>query len=123
MRFNNPGNLRPSGQNWLGQIGTSSDGFCIFDTMKDGLRALKHDLANQGTLHNLHTVRGIVEKFAPASENNTGAYVMDVATSLGVRADDQIDLLNPVTLMRLTHAIIRHEQGICEFTNDEILSA
>lgn len=73
-RNNNPFNIKYNGFNrWVGLIG--SDGvFCKFDTLNHGLRAgfiLLRNYINKG----YNTPRKIINRFAPASENNTSSYL------------------------------------------------
>jgi hypothetical protein len=111
IRNNNPGNIRYNAAvHWQGQVG--SDGaFVIFDTPASGLRALGIILHNYQVRYGLNTVRGIVSRYAPPSENNTAAYIAGVAAALGVGPDTPIDTGNGQTLTALMTAIITHENG------------
>ena len=55
MRYkNNPANIRFNKKNnWLGQIG-SDNGFCVFDTLEHGLRALIVLLRNYINVYKFH---------------------------------------------------------------------
>lgn len=108
IRNNNPGNIRfDSRNNWQGQIGKDSDGFVIFDTPLNGLRAsakLLRNKMNKGQ----NTIAALVSSWAPATENNTPAYIAAVARSLGVSAGAR---LNATHLQGLLSAIVKHENG------------
>ena len=108
----NPGNLEWTSTPWHGQIGTDGP-FVKFDTPANGIRALAIDLRNQQDHHGLNTVREIIMKFAPPSENNTAAYIAAVSSQLGVAPDDILDLHDADTLTKFVKAIIQHEQGRC----------
>lgn len=110
VRNNNPGNIEANATQWQGQTG--SDGrFATFDTPELGIRALGRNLLAYQERHGLNTVEGIVNRWAPPGENNTGAYVRAVATAVGVGPADRLNLRDPQTLQKLTAAIIRHENG------------
>jgi hypothetical protein len=112
IRSNNPGNLRHSSQfTWIGEVGVNEKGFCIFDTMENGIRALAKNLLSYFHKHGLDTVAGIIERWAPPGENDTGAYITSVAGSLGVAPDRVLDLEDVSTLASLVAAISRHENG------------
>ena len=106
---NNPGNIRYIAYNpWNGQIGQDSGGFGVYDTMENGVRALGHQLmayANRG----LNTVSDIISTWAPSSENNTSAYIKDVADQLNMDPNAPFDVQS--NLANLAQAIARHENG------------
>lgn len=82
-RNNNPFNIRYNAANsWKGQIG--SDGaFCVFDKMSHGIRAggvLLRNYLKAGK----NTIRLILSKFAPSSENNTESYIQHVSQLSGI---------------------------------------
>lgn len=110
-RNNNPGNIRLSGTQWQGQVQGADPAFATFATPEAGIRALAKLLKNYAARYGLRTVRKIITRWAPPTENDTAAYVASVAAALGVGPDQQIDVTNPETLQRLTAAIIRHENG------------
>lgn len=120
LRNNNPGNIEASNQNpWVGQVG--SDGrFAKFETPEHGIRALGKNLLsyqNQG----VDTIKEIINRWAPASDNNdTAAYISAVCKQLGVKPDQQIDASNPNTLKELCAAIINHENGGQPYSSEQI---
>lgn len=121
VRNNNPGNIEASATQWQGQTG--SDGrFATFDTPEAGIRALGRNLLAYQERHGLNTVQGIVNRWAPPGENNTGAYIAVVAKAVGVSPADRLNLRDPATLQKLTAAIIRHENGSQPYP-DEVLRA
>lgn len=112
IRNNNPGNIRKGSSAWRGLSATQSDSaFLQFESMAYGIRALVVTLRTYATKHGLRTVRGIINRWAPPNENDTGAYVRQVATALGVDADQAVDPYDPDTAFRLVRAIIKHENG------------
>lgn len=108
IRNNNPGNIKDDGTLWQGRVG--SDGvFNIFQDTSWGIRALATDLSNKVKSGN-DTIRKIVYKYAPPSENQTEAYVKAVAASTGIGADQIIPITGD-TLHDLVRAVIDHENG------------
>jgi hypothetical protein len=108
LRQNNPGNLRtgPGGS------------FGSYATPQDGLNALSNQLSLYFTGQSaaaghkkLQTIRDILSTYAPSNENNTGAYIADVAGRLGVSPDAQLNLNDVATKAKLMQAITLHEQG------------
>jgi hypothetical protein len=110
---NNPGNLRSWGDALRVERfrGTTSIGkFAQFATPAEGLQAMAKLLLNyQGK--GLNTISSILNTYAPTSENDTGAYVSDVAKRLHVGSTQQLDLRSPGVLASLMQAMIHHEQG------------
>lgn len=112
LRNNNPGNIIQSGIAWQGKLDNPTDSrFEQFDTAQNGIRALAKLVISYQDKHGLRTVRGIINRWAPPVENNTTAYVIAVANAVGVKPDDTIDVYRHETLVALTTAIIRHENG------------
>lgn len=113
IRNHNPGNIVRDGTPWQGLAADQSADprFCVFNTAADGIRALARLLLTYQDKHGLRTVRGIINRYAPPVENDTGAYVRAVAAALGVAADDPIDVHQYRHMEPLVRAIIRHENG------------
>lgn len=86
----NPLNIRFSPMNdWRGQIG-SKKGFCIFDLFYNGCRAALVLLSNYQR-KGYDTVDKIISRWAPASENNTKAYISAVTQRLSAMWYDHPD--------------------------------
>lgn len=127
VRLNNPGDLRV-GQPWLGlqdpddytpeQQGETE--FCVFKTPAFGFRALAVLLLNYFNKYKLKSVYSIISRFAPANENDTKAYVSDVADDLGVLSTALINVEDMGTLTVLCKAISKHEAGGWFFDNDDL---
>jgi len=107
IRNNNPGNITAgSFANQHGATGSDGD-FATFASMQDGIRAaiaLLQSYAARG----IDTVRTIISRWAPGSENDTAAYIADVAKKLGVSADQH---LSGDQLGGVAQAIFGHENG------------
>ena len=113
MRYkNNPANIRYNKKNnWLGQIG-SDNGFCEFDTLEHGLRALIVLLRNYINVYKLHSVSEIISRYAPACENDTRNYISYVNGFLRCRGVDPNHIkVNDECLVFLGCAICRMETG------------
>ena len=108
LRNNNPGNIRPVRNQ-------PNDGaFAIYRTPEEGWGALGRQLkgyANAG----LDNVASIISKYAPSSENNTGAYIQSVTANMSKRlgsdvgALTRLDLSDPRVLKALMQSITEHE--------------
>jgi hypothetical protein len=123
-RNNNPGNLRElPGDHWEGERATDDDPeFEEFDAPEDGIRALAKTLLTYQRKHGLATLRQIITRWAPPSENDTEAYIEAVAGALTVSADQPIDLTDRNLLVDLVKAIICRENGRCIYSDATILS-
>lgn len=121
LRNNNPGNIRynPANQ-WQGQIGQDSNGFVIFDTAENGIRAAARLLKNYQNKNGLRTITEIVSKWAPSTENDTAAYIAAVSEKTNIAMDADINLNDPATLTRIINAIISHENGINPYSASTI---
>lgn len=121
IRNYNPGNIdRVAGVRWQGQAPDQSGDprFVVFGHPRWGIRAIARvlityqDKRRAADGSRIDSVREIIERWAPASENDTGAYARAVARSLGIGPDDEsIDVYDFETMRALVLAIIRHENG------------
>ena len=110
VRNNNPGNIRRSKDKWQGLADEQKDReFFTFKGPEWGIRALARVLIKYQDDYGLNTVRGLIDRWAPPVENDTGAYVRAVAKAMGVGADDALNVQDYDTLKPLTVAIIAHE--------------
>jgi hypothetical protein len=120
IRNYNPGNLERNGTRWQGMaLDQSGDPrFIVFSHPAWGIRAIARTLityqdarrAKDGS--RIDSVREIVERWAPAHENDTDAYAKQVAKALGIGPDDEaVDVYDFATMRALVKAIVRHENG------------
>lgn len=120
-RNNNPGNIRKSSVPWQGQSEDQGDpAFVRFDHPDMGIRALGKVLLTYQRKHGLQTLRQIIERWAPEGENDTNSYLADVCRRMGVSPDESISLSDNGNLRNLTVAIIFHENGRCNYSEDVI---
>ncbi len=124
-RNRNPGNIDRNATLWQGmaQDQSGDSRFVVFSDAHFGIRALAKVLLSYYRKHGLKTVHAIIDRWAPPSENNTGAYVNHVANVLGVGIDASIDVADPATLEALTRAIIEHENGRCNYSDADLIKA
>jgi hypothetical protein len=110
VRNNNPGNMRPVGQD---------GGFQAFNSPQDGLRAMEADLTAKITGQSpimkerygegyQPTLQSIIETWAPPSENDTAGYVNFVAQKTGLQPNS---VLSPMDIQKLIPAMIEMEGG------------
>ena len=120
LRNNNPGNIRKGSSQWQGMSSDQSNDsdFVQFDTPEYGIRALARLLKNYQERYGLVTVRQIINRWAPPSENITGAYVDAVARNVGVDPDARIDINEK--MVPFVNAIIKHENGINPYSDNVI---
>tara|TARA_B100000686_G_scaffold296912_1_gene328828 strand:+ start:1206 stop:1793 length:588 start_codon:yes stop_codon:yes gene_type:complete len=112
IRNNNPGNIRHSKDVWQGQSKTQTDSaFVQFNDPVYGLRALMKLVLNYQRKYGLNSVKKIIDRWAPPVENNTDAYITNVAQHMGVKPTTPIDLEDHTTLIRLAKHITLHENG------------
>lgn len=88
----------------------NTDGaFEQFESMAYGVRALMKLLTRY--IHDGHnTVRLIIERYAPASENDTKAYIKAVCGWLGVGQNEPL-FADEYTIKKLATGICHHENG------------
>jgi len=122
-RNNNPGNIVKSDIFWRGEIAGNDKRFESFASPDEGIRALAVILQNYQKKYGLNTVRGLINRYAPPVENDTGAYVNAVAGALNVSPDAPLNLADPAVLLPLVTAIIRHENGRVLYDQALIASA
>lgn len=124
IRNNNPGNIELSNVNWQGARDQQNDQrFVQFEYPQDGIRAMARVLRNYQRRHNLNTIENIITRWAPGTENNTRAYIDSVGRHSGLRTDQEINLDDDETLMRLMQAMIRHENGQNPYGHDVLMQA
>lgn len=109
LRNNNAGNIR-HGDKWQGMSDTQTDkSFIQFTDPIYGIRAINRILRTYQR-RGINTVSGVISRWAPPNENDTGAYISAVASKLNVEPNEVIDL--EIFAPELTEAIIKHENGL-----------
>lgn len=119
IRNNNPGNIRKTRTLWRGEAASQPDpDFVTFTSPAYGIRAIAKILLNYQAA-GLNTLRKIVSRWAPPSENNTTAYVAGVAHDVGVGPDQLVDLHTQPRLVSVMKALVRHEEGVQPYPDTE----
>lgn len=89
IRNNNPLNIE-QGANWNGLADVQTDArFCVFKDVRYGYRAAARIIDNYKN-RGVETLAQIISTWAPASENNTAAYIDSVSQKIGVGADSVV---------------------------------
>ena len=118
IRNNNPLNIRV-GNNWVGERQHQTDGvFEQFESMEYGVRAAFIILRNYINKYKLNTVRKIVNRWAPKSENNVDKYIAVVCQFSGLKPDIPLKF-NKRTAVALFKAMCIMECG--QVIEDEII--
>jgi hypothetical protein len=124
IRNRNPGNIRKSRDRWKGLAPSQTDpAFFVFEAPIWGIRVMAVILRNYQRRHGLKTLSQIIRRWAPATENDTAAYLNAVARRVGASPRSILDLNEGSTLRDLIAAIIQHENGIQPYDLDTIDAA
>ena len=110
VNANNVGNLRPVGK---------STGFQQMESPEVGIKAIDENLKTYGEKHGINTLRGVINRWAPASENDTESYIKNVSQKTGLKPDDKIDLSDPVIRHIISGPIILQEKGLNHIINKQ----
>lgn len=111
IRNNNPLNIR-IGNTWQGEVSHPTDTeFEQFISMKWGLRAAFVLLRRYIERYGLRTIRDIISRWAPASENNTRAYINAVCHWTGMTELQELAFKDANTMCNLVWAMARVETG------------
>jgi len=112
LRNNNPLNIE-AGKFTEGLPGyAGSDGrFAKFQSPEQGIAAADKLLVSYNTNQGIDTVQGVINRWAPATENDTSGYAKFVAAKIGVKPGDKIDLSDPTVRQNLIAAMGEFENG------------
>lgn len=108
----NPGNIRQSKVRYRGEVRPSRDpAFKEFESLAWGYRAIFVLLDTYRIRYGLDTLRGMISRWAPPSENHTDAYIRAVAADTGLDSDERLDTRDARTMIPVAAAISRVENG------------
>lgn len=116
IRNNNPLNIR-KGNNWKGERERQTDtAFEEFESMQMGLRAgfiilRNYQRTSLAPKMRANTIRKIITRWAPASENNTQAYIDIVAKRSGLNPDELIAYRDKPRMLAVVEAMCFVECG------------
>lgn len=109
-RNNNPLNIRRSTDRWFGMSEEQPDReFVKFKALEYGLRAAIKIIRRYISHYKCDTIRKIVSRWAPASENDTESYIRYVACKAEISADQQIDVKDRLVIARIIAAMSYYE--------------
>ena len=108
----NPGNIRQSKVFYRGEVQPSRDSeFKQFESMAWGYRAMFVLLDTYHQRYGLNTIRGMISRYAPPSENNTAAYIAAISEWTGLSADEPLDTRSRKVMVPIVMAMSRIENG------------
>ncbi len=113
IRNNNPCNIRLSRTTYKGEVTPSSDkAFKQFESMAYGYRAVFVTLRHYYTNLGLKTIRQMISRWAPPSENNTGSYVKHVSDAAQYDCDAAVDIKDKNLMVKIVSAMSFVENGL-----------
>lgn len=115
MRNKNPMNVVKTTIAWDGKIDGDDPTFETFSAYSYGIRAGAKLLINYQKLYGINTINGLLNRYAPAYENPTSAYIDYVASEVGVDQYEQIEVSEH--LFKIVKAIIKFEIGAVPFSS------
>ena len=119
LRNNNPGNIRRSRVRYKGEVRPSRDpDFKEFSTMAYGYRAVFVLLDTYRSRYGLNTIRQMLNRYAPPTENFTEGYVRFVADYSGVMPDEVIDTRSEKDMIPIVAAMSKIENGVAANIED-----
>jgi len=112
--INNPGNIRGGG-GFDAQIGTTPDGFAIFDNLQSGKDAIGTLANTYADKYGINTIDAFNNRFSPVGKENTQAAVDTknklMADALGVDLNANVDFTDPDVQGKITNAVMQSEIG------------
>ena len=123
IRNNNPGNIRSTDTAWRGEVPATlkrDTEFEEFISPLFGVRAMARIL-KKGETAGRDTVREIITRWAPPSENDTAAYIRSVSRRADLGPDEPINF--DEKLPDLLDAIIVHENGSNPYADQLLFEA
>ena len=119
LRNNNPGNIRCSKVRYKGEVRPSRDpDFKEFSTMAYGYRAVFVLLDTYRSRYGLTTIRQMLNRYAPPTENFTEGYVRFVADYAGVMPDEVVDTRFEKDMIPIVAAMSKIENGVAANIED-----
>lgn len=113
IRNNNPLNIRRNGTNWQGLAPVQTDkSFFQFRSMAYGYRAAIKIIQTYYTKYGLKTIRRIIYRWAPPTENDTENYIRVVAERVNISPDAEISIYDQRQMIAIVSAMSYMENGI-----------
>ncbi len=112
IRNNNPGNIRITRDKWQGLAEQQNDKeFFMFSAPEWGIRAMARILIRHQDVDGCTSIAGHITRYAPPSENNTEAYIVEACLATQFARDQVLDVHHYPHCRPLVEAIIRRENG------------
>lgn len=118
LKNNNPGNIRLSSTTYQGEVPSSDSAFKQFKSMAYGYRAMFVLLHSYQRKRGLDTITAMINRYAPAVENHTEAYIKMVSDWSGVPATSRITTTNGDIMIPVVSAMSRVENGVPAVASD-----
>ena len=113
LRNNNPGNIRLGNFRYKGEKSKSSDSvFRQFESVEWGYRAMFVLLHTYAKKHGCYTLRQIINRYAPPTENFTEGYIRRVAHATHLSPDEAISTTDGATMTAVVAAMSGVENGV-----------
>lgn len=117
IRNNNPGNIKKTNDNWVGMSPIQSDDtFVKFTHPKYGVRAMAKIIKTYRARNVVYLV-DIISEWAPATENDVGAYVSNIEKITGIYGNQ---VIYDNMIADLLKGIIRVENGFNPYPDNLI---
>lgn len=114
---NNPGNIRHSSIEYMGEKRSTDNAFKAFETMAWGYRAI-FVLLDSYYRKGFRTIEAMINRYAPPSENDTDKYIAFVSKGSGVGSDVQVTSTNRDIMLPIVATISHMENGIAANVKD-----
>ena len=119
LRNCNPGNIRRSRVRYVGEVVPSRDGeFKEFQSMAYGYRAMFVLLDSYRRRYGLSTIRQMLNRYAPPTENFTEGYIRFVAEHSGISPDEELNTRSPRDMVSVVSAMSEIENGVKAVVKD-----
>lgn len=113
LRNNNPGNIRLGTFKYKGEKAESSDtAFRQFESIEWGYRAMFVLLHTYAKKYGCHTLRQMINRYAPPIENHTDNYIRRVAYATHLSPDEEISTTDAATMTAVVAAMSEVENGV-----------
>ena len=119
LRNCNPGNIRRSRVRYKGEVSPSHDKeFKQFCSMAYGYRAMFVLLDSYRSKYGLCTIRQMLNRYAPPSENFTEGYIRFVASRTGIAPDEIVNTRAARDMVPIVTAMSEIENGKAAIISD-----
>lgn len=112
LRNNNPGNIRLGNFRYKGERAKSSDSaFRQFESVEWGYRAMFVLLHTYATKRGCRTLRAMINRYAPPTENFTEGYLRCVTNTTHLSPDEPISTTDGAVMTAIVAAMSAVENG------------